>query len=290
MRTKKVANSKKDYKTNMGHHRENKTPMILEIAQESLPGILSSKSLTVKVKEEVKRHHRWLGVVFYYSRQFPRSLRVLSLATNMIIMLFMQALTYNLTNNNDAVCLGFHTEQTCLERESPYRTGGSLCAWIPSTENSGDGQCLLIEPDSSMEIVIFVAIFSALVSTPIALLVDWLVSHVLCAPTQRTLKSQLLGVQKVVDSSGIAGMNGATSVVPTTAVATATSAAVSVRNDGTSRSMRRQGISLTDRSPAALRKRAREELVLEEYRSLARAVHEYYMQLSVVEDKKEFRG
>eukprot|EP01042_Synura_sphagnicola_P006467 gene6467-8256_t len=162
-------------------------PLILEMAQEALPSILSSRSLTHKVADEVKRHHRWVGVVFYYSEQFPRALRVLSLATTMIIMLFMQSLTYDLTNGGDAACLVHTTEADCLSRRSPYQTGASMCAWVadPTAAGTaaGGGTCELIQPDNRMEIVLFVAIFSALVSTPIAFLVEGGIGRVPAAPT-----------------------------------------------------------------------------------------------------------
>jgi hypothetical protein len=40
-----------------------------------------------------------------------------------------------------------------------------------------------VQPDSSVTVVLFIAIFSAIVSTPIALAVEWLIGHVLCAPS-----------------------------------------------------------------------------------------------------------
>lgn len=129
-------------------------PMILEMAQEALPSILSSKSITTKVRDEVKRHHRWIGVVFYYSEQFPRSLRVLSLATNVTIMLFMQSLTYNLTNSSDSACSYYINELDCLAKKSAYQTGASMCAWEVDTSSSivpsSTGECVLIQPDNKM--------------------------------------------------------------------------------------------------------------------------------------------
>eukprot|EP00599_Poterioochromonas_sp_BG-1_P017126 CAMPEP_0173166906 /NCGR_PEP_ID=MMETSP1105-20130129/22346_1 /TAXON_ID=2985 /ORGANISM="Ochromonas sp., Strain BG-1" /LENGTH=224 /DNA_ID=CAMNT_0014088345 /DNA_START=314 /DNA_END=985 /DNA_ORIENTATION=- len=77
---------------------------ILKLAEESLPQILGSKSVMTKVSNEMKMNHRWFGVVFHYSQKFPRVLRVVSLATNIIIMLFVQSLTYDLTNGNDGTC------------------------------------------------------------------------------------------------------------------------------------------------------------------------------------------
>jgi hypothetical protein len=159
----------------------------LAIVEESLPKVLSSRTFTDSFLEEVKQHHRWFGIVFYYSDAFPRVLRVISLATNAIVMLFIQSITYNLTNPDDGTCELLHTETACLQPRSPFATGESKCAWVPtdSAVGSGDGYtCIFLEPDKSIRIILFVAIFCAVVTTPIALAADWLVGNVLAAPTE----------------------------------------------------------------------------------------------------------
>jgi hypothetical protein len=151
----------------------------LRIAEEALPLILSSGTLTSKVADEMKHHHKWFGIIFYYSKSFPRVLRVISLATNVLIMLFIQSLTYALTNPDDGSCEALTSEQACLEPASPYATGESKCYWNPQSTGQ---KCLLVQPDSNDMVIVFVAVFSALVSTPLALLVDWVVLHVLASP------------------------------------------------------------------------------------------------------------
>jgi sugar lactone lactonase YvrE len=160
---------------------------IIQLAEESLPQILGSKSLFKKVANEMKRHHRWLGVIFHYSVKLSRVLRVASLACNIIIMLFIQSLTYNLTHGDDGTCEALKSEQTCLEPASAFATGQSQCYWTPSSPGSStsstDGHCSYVQPDSSIEVVLFVAIFSSLISTPFALLADKIIVDVLSAPT-----------------------------------------------------------------------------------------------------------
>jgi hypothetical protein len=184
---------------------QSKEEAILEMAKESLPGILSSKSWWAKIKEELKRHHRWFAVVFFYSNDFPRILRVASLASNVIIMLFMQSLTYNLTNNNAHACDGYTTQSACTSQPSPYRTGSSMCTWV-STSLSGEdgtgnttGSCVLIEADTDMKVVIFVAIFSALVSTPLAMLTDYLICSILCAPAKPPINLKRISKMQISD-------------------------------------------------------------------------------------------
>jgi hypothetical protein len=158
------------------------TETMISLAEEALPSILSSQSLRKRIWNEIKRHHRWIGVIYYFSNKFPRILRVVSLATNIIVMLFIQSLTYNLTQGDDGSCEAFHSEESCLSPRSAYGTDGSKCYWS-AAEATSVGNCTYIQPESSMYVVLFIAIFSALVSTPVALLADWIIHRILAAPT-----------------------------------------------------------------------------------------------------------
>jgi hypothetical protein len=177
----KSGNSKKKRLNNIIKESSNKELALLE---ESLPHVLSSKSFAEKFSAEVKHHHRWLGVVFHFSDSFPRALRVLSLSVNIIVMLFVQSVTYNLTNPDDGTCSGFSSKESCLGPESPFGTGQSKCAWSsPYAEGTG-GSCSFIEPSNDFTVVLFVAIFSAIVSTPIALTENWIIRRFLVPPIQ----------------------------------------------------------------------------------------------------------
>jgi hypothetical protein len=160
--------------------------------ESSIPTLFTSKkSLKDKILEEFKRHHRWIGVIYYYSERFPRALRVLSLSTNIIIMLFVQSLTYDLNKGDDGTCAEYHNEVDCLTPLSAYATGSSKCYWTPSTPStsptgstaSATGTCSYLQPDNSIEVILFVAIFSAIISTPLAILADWVIIHILAAPS-----------------------------------------------------------------------------------------------------------
>ena len=171
----------KQPKKNNYKFKMNKAKVInreLELVENSLPQALSSRSFTDRCIDEIKHHHRWFGIIFYFTEDFPRMLRVSSLATNMIIMLFMQSLTYNLTNPDDGSCESFKNTASCEAARSSYSTGDSKCSWVSDAE-----QCKFIEPSSQIKVVLFVAIFCAIVSTPIALLVDWIILHIIAAPT-----------------------------------------------------------------------------------------------------------
>ena len=176
----------------------------VHIAEQALPMILSSNSLSHRVREELKHHHKWFGIVFFYSKSFPRVLRVISLATNVTAMLFMQSLTYALTNPDDGTCEMQHTKSTCLALKSPYATGEPKCAW-----NNVTDECAFVQPDGSMKVILFVAIFSALISTPLALVVDWIIVRILSAETKHSGANALTAVAP----APINAANGATAVV-----------------------------------------------------------------------------
>jgi hypothetical protein len=162
---------------------------ISQLAEEALPTILqsssSSRSWKSKFFDELKRHHRWLGIIFFYSEKFPRILRVLSLSNNIILMLFVQSLTYSMNHSNDGSCKRLNNETDCLQPRSGYATGSSKCYWTPpssTTSQTSEGTCDFIQPNDSIEVILFVAVFSAIVSTPLAILVDWIIIHILAAP------------------------------------------------------------------------------------------------------------
>jgi hypothetical protein len=160
----------------------------VQIAEQALPAILRSNEMSQRVADELKHHHKYMGIVFFFSTSFPRTLRVLSLASNVIIMLFMQSLTYSLTNPDDGLCETYQSQPECIAPKSPYATGESKCYWTVETN-----ECALVQPDSSLKVVLFVAIFSALLSTPLALTVDWVIMSVLAAPTKQAATAQASG-------------------------------------------------------------------------------------------------
>jgi hypothetical protein len=77
---------------------------------------------------------------------------------------------------------------------SVYATGEPKCRWSTDLTTSNLGSCSFIEPDSSIKIILFVAILSAIISTPVAVLCDFIIKYVLCAPLPSTVIEK--GVEK----------------------------------------------------------------------------------------------
>jgi hypothetical protein len=157
----------------------------LSLLEESIPKVLSTKPFIEKLHDEIKQHHKWFGVIFHYSDTFPRILRVLSLTTNIVIMIFLQSVTYNLTSPNDGSCQTFQSQSDCERPKSQFGTGQNNCYWTPnaSSNNSNDGQCSFVEISNNLKVVLFVAIFSSIVGTPIALFQNALITLILAAPS-----------------------------------------------------------------------------------------------------------
>jgi hypothetical protein len=167
-----------------GGENEKQDIDLFKMAEEALPGMLSSgPSLSERVWSEEKKFHRWLGIIYYFSTVFPRILRVVSLASNIIIMLFIQSLTYNYTHGDDDSCQKLTTEDSCLQPKSSYGTGGTKCYWKGTADSSSTGICEFIQPENSIEVMLFVAIFSGLASAPLAIIVDWIINNILSAPS-----------------------------------------------------------------------------------------------------------
>lgn len=117
-------------------------------------------------------------MIYHYSVELPRVFRIVSLATNIIIMLFFESIFYTLTSPDNGTCQSFTTQGDCVNEPSPYSENQSLCSWDPIDDN-----CRYIQPKSSITIVLYVALFSAVVSIPIAIGCNWIIVNVLAAPT-----------------------------------------------------------------------------------------------------------
>jgi hypothetical protein len=157
----------------------------VKLIDESLPEIFKPNSLWVKFKQEAKVYHRWLGIVFYYSPVFPRAMRVLSLFTSIVIMLFVQSVTYNLADPDDGSCESCDDDmRCCLSLRSTLNSGEDRCTWmfassLSSNSTLSSGSCHFRDINDDMARIFIVAVLSAAVSAPLALSVQYLISDIL---------------------------------------------------------------------------------------------------------------
>jgi hypothetical protein len=259
----------------------------LELAELALPNMLSSKPFSQKMMEELKRHHRWLGIIFHFSEKLPRILRVLSLATNVIIMLFIQSLTYSLSKGDEGSCSHYHEESACLAPKSAFATGQSKCYWIPPSSSSSsttEGRCGFVTPDNSVEVILFVAIFSGIVSTPLAILADWIIIRILAAPDLHPMLKNT--ASKIMDINSLPSEPSKTnsSLGPEL-----------VDHDGfferasTFFSFKRLSTFITRKSQAKDGKElARNQHVYQEFNLLTKEIRDYRLKIENQNDRNEF--
>jgi hypothetical protein len=173
-----------------GHSQEG--PSMMQLVDESLPSVFQCTSLWTKFKEEMKVYHRWLGIVLHYSPEFSRSMRLLSLFSGIVIMLFVQSVTYNIADPDDGSCEACKSESRCLSLSSTLNMRQSRCFWQPvsskietATEDGGSesGSCHFREIGEDMTRMFIVALISAIVSAPFALSVQYLIATVLSRET-----------------------------------------------------------------------------------------------------------
>jgi hypothetical protein len=162
----------------------------LQLLEESLPSIYKSNSLWSKFKEEMRVYHRWLGIIFHYTPEFPRSMRVLSLFSSIVIMLFVQSVTYNISDPDDGSCEDCDSESRCLSMRSTLNSRQARCYWESASaltdstpESDVSGSCHFRQIAGDMTRVFIVALISAIVSAPFALIVQYLIVNVLSRET-----------------------------------------------------------------------------------------------------------
>jgi hypothetical protein len=156
--------------------------------EDALPSIFKSDPLWIKVQQEMKVYHRWFGIVFYYSPEFPRSMRVLSLFSSIVIMLFIQSVTYNIADPDDGSCEKCQSEGCCLSLKSTLNGKENRCYWesagelmsnITSPSSFWQGSCSFREIGEDMTRMFIVAVISAILSAPLALSLQYLILNVL---------------------------------------------------------------------------------------------------------------
>ena len=140
---------------------------------QALPSVLQPLPMWTRYKTELQVYHRWAGVYFHYSKVCSRPLRALSLVTNVVVMLFIEAVTYDLADPNDGSCERYVDEVTCLSEMSSLASE-SKCYW-----DEEEMMCNFKEIQNDMLRVVIVAIFAACLGTPFAILLQVLIQKFL---------------------------------------------------------------------------------------------------------------
>jgi hypothetical protein len=154
--------------------------------EDSLPFVMRPVPLLDKCKNEMVMYHRWAGVYFHYSSAYSRSMRVLTLWVNVVIMLFIQSVTYTLADPDDGSCEKKTSMEGCLSLKSSL-SNGNQCSW-----NGETGECSFRPIDHDFNRVLIVAVLSGVLSTPFSILFQSLILFVLSAKTKSANADEML--------------------------------------------------------------------------------------------------
>jgi hypothetical protein len=146
------------------------------IVLNSLPSVFMERAWLVQFIAEMKKNHKWLSVVFSYSEIVPRHVRALTLTGYVLFVMFGNAMMFQLTLPDDDSCQRHASEATCLAEMSGL-TKENKCFWDEETET-----CLFRTIQSSIWVVMYIAIISAVITLPLTLIQDYLVTKVILAP------------------------------------------------------------------------------------------------------------
>jgi hypothetical protein len=125
-------------------------------------------------------------------------MRVLSLFSSIVIMLFVQSVTYNIADPDDGSCESCEDESCCLSLRSTLNSNEDCCYWEPFTRSANlssstvssavksPGSCHFRDIGEDMTRMFIVAIISAVVSAPLALSIQHLIMNVLSKHTALT--------------------------------------------------------------------------------------------------------
>lgn len=149
----------------------------------ALPSAFLDKWWVVQFVIEIKKNHKWFGVVFSYSEVIPRHVRALTLTGYVLFVMFGNAVMFQLTLPDDDSCAKHTSEESCVSEYSPL-TKESKCYWAES-ENT----CQFRNFESSIWVIMYIVIISAIITLPLTLAQDYLVSRVILAPVRSSKTS-----------------------------------------------------------------------------------------------------
>jgi hypothetical protein len=110
------------------------------------------------------------------------------LATNVAIVIFIQSIIYNLANPDDGSCKSLASMESCEKVRSQLNMKEQQCIWETNPMLNNGGRCSFNESTFSWTVVIFVTLFTAVSSTPIALFLDYVIFGILATKIESGMK------------------------------------------------------------------------------------------------------
>jgi len=169
-----------------------------QMLEDALPIGMRATPFYVRFGGELMNHHKYVGIIFHYSKHFPRTLKMLSLTTNVFAMLFVQSILYPITHSDDGSCPLYNEEMSCLSESSVFNAGSPTCYWTPNDVNSVNsvsgsgsgsvgGTCAYSAPGRSIKVISLMAVIAVIISVPIAMLANWVILNILAGSSYADL-------------------------------------------------------------------------------------------------------
>ena len=138
---------------------------------------------------------------------FARVSQVLSLFSSIVIMLFVQSVTYNLADPDDGSCEACNNETCCLTLKSTLNLNQDRCYWDLSASSINstlvNGSCHFRDIGEDMTRMFIVTFFSTIVSAPLALGVQHLIVNILSKETMKDRDGEKAKEKQKVNRRGM---------------------------------------------------------------------------------------
>jgi hypothetical protein len=164
-----------------------------EFLESALPRVFRAESHVALFLSSMVERHRWLNAMFVKSTSRPRHYRVMALINYVVLVLFGNAITFQLTMPDSNQCDSRFSEADCSSVQSPY-SKSPLCEW-----DMVESECVYIHVINRLSDVVMLTIISAMFTLPLTLLHDFLINNVLCSNSLSESKgSMLASIRKTI--------------------------------------------------------------------------------------------
>jgi hypothetical protein len=117
--------------------------------------LLGQKSGLVRFVKAIFREHDWVRMFTYASIRLPRTIRLMVVCTNVLILFFADSLFFGILFPDSGLCEVYSdtTMKDCLHEPSKFQSGESLCTWDEETL-----ECTVRPPPTTIQFYAVVAI------------------------------------------------------------------------------------------------------------------------------------
>ena len=141
--------------------------------------LLGQKSGFLRFAKAIFREHDWVRMFTYASIRLPRTLRLLVVCTNVLILLFADTLFFSILFPDAGLCEEYNdaTAEQCESEPSKFQSGENLCVW-----DEEQRMCSIRPPPTTIQFYALVAILVTCFSVLPEVLCAYVIEEI-CAKT-----------------------------------------------------------------------------------------------------------